>query len=190
MLAAKGSSHHVNAQSRQAIRSKVKGAALLVRSRSAALIVLRLLDQKMTAPHTRAGMRGGCSPQNNRLSKRASSRWQQISLGFIRTVAEESFVEVRRAVSCSNGAALAASRCIPDGFGGDFALAVLSIRANSIVVCVARQSRCFTKWQRCRITNHLRGGRLRQCFGKLETLLRGSVCVTEFIPMRFRICRS
>ena len=28
--------------------------------------VSRFLDQKMTAPHTRAGMRGGCSPQNNR----------------------------------------------------------------------------------------------------------------------------
>src|SRR5512132_2659112 len=76
-----------------------------------------------------------------------------------------------------------------DATQGDFVVTVLSIRANSSVVCVARQSRCFTKWQRCRITNQLRGGRLRQCSGKLETLLRGSVCVMEFIPMRYRICR-
>ena len=40
------------------------------------------------------------------------------------------------------------------------------------------------------ITNLLRVGQLRQSLGELEMLLRGSVCVTEFIPMRFRICRS
>jgi hypothetical protein len=62
--------------------------------------------------------------------------------------------------------------------------------ALTLFVCVARQSRCFTKWQRCRITNHLRGGRLRQCSGRLQALLCGSVCVTAFIRMRFRICRS
>jgi hypothetical protein len=31
----------------------------------ASSFVIRFRDQKITAPHTRAGMRGGCSPQNN-----------------------------------------------------------------------------------------------------------------------------
>ena len=75
-------------------------------------------------------------------------------------------------------------------FSASIALAVFSARADSIVVCVARESRWFTKWQRCRITNQLRDDRLQRCSGKLETLLRGSVCIAEFIPTRFRICRS
>jgi hypothetical protein len=42
----------------------------------------------------------------------------------------------------------------------------------------------------CLDTNQLHGGRLPQCSGELQTLLRGSVSATEFIPMRFRICQS
>ncbi len=46
------------------------------------------LGQKMTAPHTRAGMRGGCSPQNNlrklRAFKRAFANRKKFSLVFSR----------------------------------------------------------------------------------------------------------
>jgi hypothetical protein len=57
----------IRALTRVTAKDKVKDkqAALLVRSRSAALYLR--FDQKMTAPHTREGMRGGCSPQNNPL---------------------------------------------------------------------------------------------------------------------------
>jgi len=52
---------------------------------------MRLLDQKSTAPHTRAGMRGGCSPQNNLQNfdaiKPGFSQWQQISLGLAVVIA-------------------------------------------------------------------------------------------------------
>src|SRR5262249_21588303 len=89
-----------------------------------------------------------------------------------------------------NRAALQANACIADRSSRPSALPVLSICSNSIVVCVARESRWFTKWQRWRITNKLRGGRLRRCSGKLETLLRGSVSVMEFILTRFRIFQS
>jgi hypothetical protein len=51
---------------------------------------------------------------------------------------------------------------------------VFSIRPNSVVVRVARRSRRFTKWQRCRVTNFLRDGQLRQSLGELEMLLRAA----------------
>ena len=74
-------------------------------------------DQKMTAPHTRRGIRGGCSPQNNRLLNELRAEWQQISFGLIRAVAEESFVEVD-AASAAPTVSLFQQACIADGFWG------------------------------------------------------------------------
>ena len=64
-----------------------------------------------------------------------------------------------------------------------------AVRDDSCRLCCQTESLLY-KMQQCRITNQLRVGRLRQCFVTRQALLRGSVCTTEFIRMRFRICQS
>ncbi len=158
-----------------------------VRSRVRLLSIIRLFDQKNDRPPHPTGVRGGCSPQNNRLVnefRADGNKFHSASFGrcsgilYLRSGAPSVAPTLRLFEQT-------------DRFWGDSALAgSFQFSTDSIVVCVARRSRCFTKWQRCRVTNLRRGGQLRQSFGELEMLLRGSVCVTEFIPMRFRICRS
>src|SRR5439155_762878 len=55
---------------------------------------------------------------------------------------------------------------------------------------IGRRSACPTICKPCPITNQRRGGRLRRFSVERLMRRRGFVCVIEFIPTRFHICRS
>ena len=135
-------------------------------------------------------MRGGCSPQNNRLVNELRADGNKFRSASIRTLPRNPLLR-SDAPSAAPTVPLFSKCCIPDRFWGDFAArrsfqSALTLSSFVLPDGVA----ALQNGSDVGVTNLLRGGQLRQCFGELEMLLRGSVCVTEFIPMRFRICRS
>jgi hypothetical protein len=149
------------------------------------------LDQKSTASHTRAGNERRLFPPEQ--SSKTSTFLNEVSVNSNKFSSAWSGVIATRS---QNLRSLIDDRLIARVFFSKErsrvkdGVAAESICLHSLVVCIARLSRCFTNWQACRATSQLRDVPSRQRFGEPETLLCGSVCVMEFIRMRFRISRS